>query len=39
MKLRPNCKINKDKKRLVAKGFLQSPRMDFNEGYELVARL
>lgn len=38
-KMKPNGEIAKYKVRLVAKGFLQQPGLDFNEIYAPVARI
>lgn len=39
LKLKPDGEIVKYKAKLVAKGFLQRPRVEFNEVYAHVARL
>lgn len=39
LKLRPNGEITKHKARLVARGFLQKPSIDFDEVYAPLARL
>lgn len=39
LKLRPNGEIAKHKARLVARGFLQKPDINFDEVYALVARM